>query len=273
MISTGVIALPSSAPGRPFSNEIVCRSGARGFVNASVRKHPRAVRNAAGRGERFLAADGHAPQAAIDRIRGAERRHRQIALLQILELVLPLEGLVAHGREHFEIRRERAQRHFEAHLIVAGGGAAVRDHAGAELARHVRDGLRLHHALGAYAQRIELATSHVPHDEETQHLLEVIRARIDDVMLDGAERLRALLERARGLRVDAAGVDRHGDDRAVVVLGHPRHEERRVESAGVSEDDGLGAHGRIRVGHGSDSEDGAQTLDQLGSARGRRRWR
>ena len=56
----------------------------------------------------------------------------------------------------------------------------------AEPARHARDGLRLHDALGADAERVELAAPHVAHDEEAQHLLEVIGARVDLVMLDGA---------------------------------------------------------------------------------------
>ena len=51
-----------------------------------LRQHPGAVGNAAVRGERFLAADGHAPQAAIDGIRGAERRHRKLAGFEVLQL-------------------------------------------------------------------------------------------------------------------------------------------------------------------------------------------
>ncbi len=177
------------------------------------------------------------------------RRHRQLALGQVLELFLALERLVAHRREHFEVRRERAQRDFEPHLVVAGRGAAVRDHVRAELARDARDGLRLHHALGADAQRIHVAAAHVAHDQEAQHLLEVIGARIDLVMRDGAERERALVQRLRGGGVDAAGVDGDGDDRTAGVLGHPRHEERGVETAGVGENDGLGARG-CSLSHG-----------------------
>ena len=162
---------------------MVCFAGARGFVNASFDSTQALIGNAALGGQRLLAADGHAPQAAIDGVRGAERRHRQVARLQIVELFLALEGLVAHRRDHFELRRERAQRHFETHLVVARGRAAVRDGIRAELARHQRDGLRLHDALGAHAQRIELAAAHVAHDQEAQHLLEVVGARVDLVML------------------------------------------------------------------------------------------
>ena len=87
------------------------------------------------------------------------------------------------------------------------------------LARHARDGLRLHDALGADAQRIELAAPHVAHDEEAQHLLEVVRARIDLVMLDGPERAGALARACwRRRRIDATGVHGHGDDGAAVLL-------------------------------------------------------
>jgi hypothetical protein len=215
MIPTALIALPSSFTGRPFSNETTCRSGAFGFVNASF--------------ESTQALSGMLPDD--------------------VSVSVPLESFVSHRREHFEIRRERAQRHFEAHLIVAGRGAAVRDHAGAELARHAGNRLRLHHALRANAKRVELAAAHVPHDEKAQHLLEVIRPRVDDVMLHRAERLRALRERSPGGLVDAAGIHRYRDDGAVVVLGHPRHEERRIQTAGISEDDGLCARISSCVGH------------------------
>jgi hypothetical protein len=76
-------------------------------------------------------------------------------LLQILELLRPLEGAVAHRRDDLEIRRQRSQRHLEAHLIVARGRAAVRDHLWFQRQRHLRDGLRLQHALRAHAQRIQ----------------------------------------------------------------------------------------------------------------------
>ena len=73
----------------------------------------------------------------------------------------------------------------------------------AELARHARDGLRLHDALGADAQRIELAAAHVAHDEEAQHLLEVVRARIDLVVLD---RRRAHARARASVRAAAASM-------------------------------------------------------------------
>ncbi len=187
--STADIFLPSMPVGRPFSKWMVCFAGARRIRERVLRQHPGRIRNAALGGQCFLAANGDAPQAAIDGIRGAVRRQRQIARRQIVQLFLALERLVAHRRDHLELRRERAHRHFEAHLVIAGRRAAVRDGIRAELARHERDLLRLHDALRAHAQWIELSAAHVAHDEETQHLLEVIRARVDLVVRDGAVRL------------------------------------------------------------------------------------
>jgi uncharacterized protein YfiM (DUF2279 family) len=125
------------------------------------------------RGQGFLAADGDAPQAAIDRVGGAEWRYGQLVLFEILELFGPLEGAVAYRRNDLEVGRQRAQRHFEAHLIVARGGAAVRHHFGAQRQRHLRDGLRLQHALGADAQRIQVAAAHIAHDQKLQHLIKI----------------------------------------------------------------------------------------------------
>src|SRR5262245_53717934 len=126
-----------------------------------ARQHPGVVRNAVVRGQRLLATDGDAPQAAIDGIGRAVRGHRELAVLEELELLWPLEGAVAHRCENLELRRERAQRHFEAHLVVARSRAAVRNDSGAEPARDLRDGLRLHDALRADTQRIELPAPHV----------------------------------------------------------------------------------------------------------------
>ena len=114
----------------------------------------------------------------------------------------------------------------------------MRDGVRAELARHERDLLRLHDPLGAHAQRIELAAAHVAHDQETQHLLEVIRACVDLVMRDGTVSFGALGKRLRTGSIDAAGVHGHRDDGAAVVVLEPGHQERSVEATGVGQDNG-----------------------------------
>ncbi len=190
-----------------------------------AREHPSLIGDAAGRRERLLAADRHAPQSSIDRVRSSGRGHGKIPLLQIVELVLPLECLVAHGREHFQVGRQGSQRHFKAHLIVACGRAAVGDHVCAQLPRHVGDGLCLHDALGADAQWIELPAAYVAHDQKAQHLVKIIGACVNLMMLDSAQRLGTLRQGPGSRGVDAAGIDRDGDDRPLVILRDPRNEK------------------------------------------------
>ena len=118
----------------------------------------------------------------------------------------------------------------------------------AELARVFGDGLRLHDALGADAQRIHLAALHVAHDQVLDHLLEVGLLRFDQDVILRAERARPLIQHLRRFGIDAAGVDGHGDDRPPIVFLQPRHQERGVEAAGEGEQDRLVA-GRNRVAH------------------------
>ena len=204
-----------------------------------ARQHPRVFGDAALGGQRFGAADGHAPQAAVDRIGRAVRRHRQLARLQVFELFRALESLIAHGCKHFQVGRQGAQRHFKAHLVVAGRGATVGDHVGAQFARNAGDGLSLHGALCTHAQRVHLTATHIAHDQEAQHLLKVIGAGVDLVMGNGTQCQRTLMQRFGCRCIDAAGVDRDGDDRPAGVFGHPGHEKRGVEAARIGEDDGL----------------------------------
>src|SRR6185437_11287760 len=125
---------------------------------------PCLIRKAGGGGKRFGAADGDAPQTAVHRVARAAWRNRQRALAQKAHLVGAAECLVAHGREHLQIGRERAQRDLEAHLVVARAGAAVGDGVAAELHGYTGEGLRLHDPRGTHAQWVELAAAYVSHD-------------------------------------------------------------------------------------------------------------
>jgi hypothetical protein len=221
----------------------VCRRLLR-LAERALREHPGVIRDAAGRSQRLFAADRHAPQPAIHGIGGTVRRDRELALFQVFQLLGALERAVAHGREDRQLRRERAQRDFEPHLIVAGGGAAVSHDLGAELACVFGDRLRLHHALSADAQRIHLAALHVAHDQELDHLIEVRLLRGDEDVILSAELASALLQHLGRLCIDAAGVDRDRDDRTVVRRTQPRHQERRVQAAGECEEIGSLPAGR-----------------------------
>ncbi len=184
-------------------------------------QHPGILGNAALGSQSFLAADGDAPETAVHRIGRAEGRHRQLVLFEILKLLGALERAIAHRRDDLEIRSQGAQCDFEAHLVVAGGGAAVRDHFGTERQRHLRDGLRLQHALGADAQRIHIAAAHIAHDQEFQHLIKVRVLCVNQMMFDRAQLLRTLRQRCGRRRIDAAGIDGHGDDGPLIGILEP----------------------------------------------------
>ena len=194
-----------------------------------------------------------------------------------------LNALVAHRRENRQLRRERAQRDFEAHLIVAGGRAAVRHDLGAELARVFGNRLRLHHALGADAQRIHLAALHVAHDQVLDHLVEV-RLLAPRPGCDPARR-------ARGRAAPAPWPPRASMppvSTVTVMIGRPigraqpRHQERGVEAAGEGEQNRLGAGRKccqivmcrsMRVSLRSDCRKCREDARAACAARDRLRWR
>src|SRR5262249_11013020 len=147
-------------------------------------QHPGAVGNAARRGQCFLATDRDTPEPAIDRVSRTERGHREAALLQIVELLLALESLVANWRKDLQIRCEGAQGYFESNLVVARSRAPMSNHVSAELPRHARDCLCLHDTFRTHTERIELATLHIAHDQKAQHLFKIVCARVNLMMLD-----------------------------------------------------------------------------------------
>ncbi len=152
-------------------------------------------------------------------------------LLEIRKLLVPYPAVVAHRRQHLETGAQRAQRDLEANLVVAGSGTAVGDGRRAALIGNGRQPRRLQTALGTDAQRVGIAPEHVAGDQVANDRVEVVLPRIDEHVLHGAEGVSALFELRRGRGIDAAGVDRRGDDLAAVGFLEPRHAERRIEAA------------------------------------------
>jgi hypothetical protein len=149
--------------------------------------------------------------------------------------------VVAHRCEHLEAGPQRAQGDLEAHLVVAGRRAAVRDRVAAQRGGLLGHELRLQAALGADAQRVQLAAADVAEHQVLQHRVEELAARVHGDVALGAERQRAGLER-RGVDV-AAGVHGHRDHRAAERFLQPGHAERRVQAAGEGEQNGTAARG------------------------------
>src|SRR5262249_36379214 len=145
------------------------------------------------------------------------------------------------GRDHLEVRREAAVRDLEADLVVALAGGAVGEGVGADPQRrpHLsvgqerpREGgaqevlVLVHRARGQGLERV------VAHELLAQVLDHAVRGA-------GGERLLAhRLEVVALAHVPAVGHDLG----AAVVLLDPGDDDRRIESAGVGEDDLLHFH-------------------------------
>ena len=97
--------------------------------------------------------------------------------------------------------------------------------------RQLRKPSGLQAAFGTDAQRVGLAAKHVACDQVANDAVEEVLLGVDQYVLDGAERQRALLERFRSRVIDAAGIDTCRDDVATVVFFQPGDTKRRVESA------------------------------------------
>jgi hypothetical protein len=90
-------------------------------------------------------------------------------------------------------------------------------------------------ALGAHRQRIGRAAFDVAGDEPTEHALEELAARVDETVLDRAERERAALDVAAFLRRPTAAVDGQGRHFCTFDARQPRDEVGRVESTGIGQ--------------------------------------
>ncbi len=105
--ATGASGSPSSAAGTPaLEGEAVARRRRR-RVEGAARQHPRRFGQRLDGVERLAPADRHAPEAAVDRVGGAERRHGQAARFEVSDLLGARARLVAHRRQHLQAR-ERA---------------------------------------------------------------------------------------------------------------------------------------------------------------------
>ena len=87
-------------------------------------------------------------------------------------LLLAREGLIADRRQDFEHGRKDAESDVEPHLVVPRAGRAVRQRFRADLQAVQRAALRLNHALGRDAQRVQVAAERIAGDQVAQVVVE-----------------------------------------------------------------------------------------------------
>ena len=160
-----------------------------GRIKGMLGQYPRAFRNAALRVQRLLAADRHAPQAAIHGICGTEWRHRQSPILDgVLQLLRTLNTRTVAISARIGCGAAYAARLNRARSLPA----AVPSRARPSVDFRVRAIWAMVCACSTLApthRELQPAAPHVAHDEVFQHLPEEARARVDLMVRDGAQGL------------------------------------------------------------------------------------
>ncbi len=168
---------------------------------------------------------------------GLSSRHRHFhsALPRIFDLLEPRHVPVARGRDHLEIGPEGSCGEVESHLIVTLASAAMRDARRAldvgdldEFLRDERPAERRRQRIPIFVQRVGLQRRQ---DVATRKLF----AQIEHVRAHGARCQRAVAHRLELLPLSE--IHRHGDDVRPVPFPEPGNRHRRVEPAGVRQDD------------------------------------
>ena len=186
------------------------------------------------------AFDGASPEVLVDGV-GAALGHPDgdVVLARVLDRVFAGEPPDADGRQHVEVRRKRAHRDLEPHLIVAFAGTTVRDRAGAVLAGGADEMTRDDRPRERRDQRVlalvERVRAQGGNDEVGRELL----TGVDDDGLDRAGRPRPLADDVPRVVDALADVDGERDDLGVPFLGDPPDRDRGIEATGVCEHDPL----------------------------------
>ena len=152
-------------------------------------------------------------------------------LLRVANLVVARHAPLAHRGDDLEIGRQRLDRDVEAHLVVALAGAAVRDVAGAFLAREVDQQLGDQRPSQRRGQRVHVLVQRAGLQRRKDEIADERRFGVHDERLDRARAERFLTHDVEVAFV--AHVDRERDDVEVVLLVDPADCDRGVQPARV----------------------------------------
>ena len=143
---------------------------------------------------------------------------------------------LAHRRDNLEGRVKRTDGGLEAHLVVALASAAVGDVLGAILVRDVHEVLGDDGARKRGEQRVDALVLAVCPDGLGDDCLGVLLAHVDGLGGDGAH-VEGLLLDPREVLLVLAYVAADGDDVHVLLDLQPLHDDGRVQTTGIREDD------------------------------------
>src|SRR5436190_12891938 len=174
----------------------------------------------------------------------ARRRNRNPTRLSVGDRILSAPDIpFAPRRYDGEVRGERSVSQLEANLIVALSGAAMRKGVGANLPRNLDLTARNEWTRHRGAKQIFAIVDRAGAKRRIYERLDELFAEIFDIALVGT-RSHGLGSHAGQLASALSNVSGDADDaRAPVVLFEPRDDDRRVQPAGIGEDDSAG-HGR-----------------------------
>ena len=162
--------------------------------------------------------------------------------LGVGDLLVPAHLPFADRRDHLQFRRDRGDGRLDPHLIVALAGAAVGDGVGVERARGVDGELGQQWATEAREWRVAALVAGVGEDRRPDIVAGELVLGVDQDRLDGPE-IAGLLEGRVEVVGRLAEVDAQCDHFGVVLILDPLEHHRRVESAGVEQDDAVDVFG------------------------------
>ena len=141
----------------------------------------------------------------------------------------------APRRDDFDVRRERVIAQFEAHLVVALAGRAVRDGIGAGLAGDLDLALGDQWPRDRGAEQVLAFIERVGAEHRKDEIADEFLAQIVDKDLAHPHHLGLLARRLQFLALAEIGGE--GDDFATIRFLQPAQDHRRIEPARIGQDD------------------------------------
>ena len=181
------------------------------------------------------ASDAGAPKSLVDRVFGLLPREIESVLLEIVDLILACESLVAYRCDDLHLRCENLEYDIEAYLVVAGSCTSVSYCACAELLHVLEDLECLEYSFRTYRKRVGGILEYVSVDEVFDTLIIIGVNCIYGCMGRCSECEGTLLDSLFLLCRESSGVHHYSVDLKSFFILKVRDAERCVQTAAESE--------------------------------------